>query len=111
MIFIPREALRQIMDAAEAAYPGECCGLLVGKARPTGELEVARAVPARNLGKAKDRFEVDPQVWVDLTRALRGSDKRVVASITPTPMRRHSPRRSISKPPGARSCSGSSSAC
>lgn len=78
MIFVTRAALRQIMDAAEAAYPGECCGLLVGKARDTGELEVARAVPSRNLGKSRDRFEVDPQVWVDLTRALRGSDKRVV---------------------------------
>jgi proteasome lid subunit RPN8/RPN11 len=78
MIFVPRAALRLIMDAAEAAYPGECCGLLVGKARLTGELEVARAVPSRNHGKGRDRFEIDPQLWVDLTRALRGSPNRVV---------------------------------
>jgi proteasome lid subunit RPN8/RPN11 len=78
MIFVPRTALRQIVDAAEAAYPAECCGLLVGHARPTGELEVVRAVASRNHGKGNDRFEIDPQVWVDLTRALRGSPNRVV---------------------------------
>src|SRR5690606_22864294 len=34
--------------------------------------------PSRNLGKARDRFEIDPQLWVDLTRAHRGGPMRVV---------------------------------
>lgn len=78
MIFVSRAALRTIADAAETAYPGECCGLLVGQPRATGEIQIERAVISKNRGKGNDRFEVDPQVWVDLTRALRGSPQRIV---------------------------------
>src|SRR5690606_28387897 len=78
MILIERTELRRIADAAEAAYPGECCGLLVGIQHRNGDIEVKRAVPSRNLGKARDRFEIDPQLWVDLTRAHRGGPMRVV---------------------------------
>ena len=78
MIFIARQALKRIVDEAEAAYPGECCGLLVGQSRPAGETEIARTVPSRNRGKQRDRFEIDPALWVDLTRALHGGPARVV---------------------------------
>jgi proteasome lid subunit RPN8/RPN11 len=78
MIVIGRDGLRQIADAAEAAYPGECCGLLVGVQHKNGVHEVKRVTPSRNLGKAPDRFEIDPQLWVDVTRAHRGGAMRVV---------------------------------
>ena len=78
MIVIGRAELRQIADAAEAAYPGECCGLLVGVQHNNGVHEVKRVTPSRNLGKAPDRFEIDPQLWVDVTRAHRGGLLRVV---------------------------------
>jgi proteasome lid subunit RPN8/RPN11 len=78
MIVIGRAELRQIADAAEAAYPGECCGLLVGVQHKNGVHEVKRVAPSRNLGKARDRFEIDPQLWVDVTRAHRGGAMRVV---------------------------------
>ncbi len=78
MIVIARQALKRIVDEAEVAYPGECCGLLVGQSRPAGETEITRAVASRNLGKERDRFEIDPALWVDLTRALRGGPARVV---------------------------------
>lgn len=78
MILIDRAQLRHIADLAEAAYPGECCGLLLGILRDDGDVDVARAVPSRNLGKSPGRFEIDPQLWVDLTRAHRGGALRVV---------------------------------
>lgn len=69
MIILSREHLRQIADAAEAAYPRECCGLLAGKPRPNGDIEVVRVHASANLGKRPDRFEIDPRLWVDLSRA------------------------------------------
>lgn len=78
MILIPRAQLKEIMDAAEQAYPNECCGLLIGHRRPAGEVDVVRVARSDNFGKARDRFEIDPRLWVDLTRALRGSAERVV---------------------------------
>ncbi|HEX2116804.1 MAG TPA: M67 family metallopeptidase, partial [Alphaproteobacteria bacterium] len=73
-----RSSARPIADAAEAAYPGECCGLLIGIQHKNGVQEVKRVAPSRNLGKARDRFEIDPQLWVDLTRAHRGGSTRIV---------------------------------
>lgn len=78
MILIGRNHLREISDAAEAAYPAECCGLLIGVLRPNGDVEVTRVAPSRNLGKAPNRFEIDPQLWVDATRAHPGRPTRVV---------------------------------
>ena len=78
MIVLGRDHLRQIADAAEAAYPGECCGLLVGRPRANGDVEVARVHPSANLGKSPERFEIDPRLWVDLSRALGKGPLRVV---------------------------------
>jgi proteasome lid subunit RPN8/RPN11 len=66
------------MDSAEAAFPAECCGLLVGERHDNGVIAIARAVASRNLGKEPDRFEIDPRLWVDLTRAKRGGPAGVV---------------------------------
>ncbi len=80
MILLSRDHLKEIADAAEAAYPAECCGLLVGRTRPNGDIEVARVVASRNLAGegAGDRFEVDPQVRIDLQRELEGRRERIV---------------------------------
>lgn len=76
MIVIGRDVLRQVVDAAEAAYPQEACGLLAGRQHPNGTVEILRAHPSANLGRAPDRFEIDPRLWVDLARALgKGSTK------------------------------------
>lgn len=78
MIVIGRDVLRQVIDAAEGAYPGECCGLLVGRPHPNGTVEITRAHASANLGKAPDRFEIDPRLWVDLARALGKGPAKVV---------------------------------
>jgi proteasome lid subunit RPN8/RPN11 len=78
MIILGREHLRRIADEAEAAYPRECCGLLAGRVRSNGDVEVVRVHPSANLGKQPDRFEIDPRLWVDLSRALGKGPTKVV---------------------------------
>lgn len=80
MIFLPPSELRKIEQAAENAYPAECCGLLVGHDGPGTDIVVTRAVESENLKAADrtDRFEVDPKVRFDLMRALEGTQERIV---------------------------------
>ena len=80
MIILTAAQLSEIESAAEAAYPAECCGLLVGQDDDDGTVRVSRIVASRNLraDDRNDRFEIDPQVQFDLMRALRGTDERIV---------------------------------
>ena len=84
MIVLDAQLLKRIEDAAEAAYPDECCGLLVGRGEapgpPGGALVVTRVEASPNVaaGGTRDQFEVDPQVRFDLMRALAGGDERIV---------------------------------
>ena len=72
MISIPQTFLKEIVDEAEAAYPKECCGLLVGRDNGAGALVITRVVISDNLaqGSGHDRFEVDPQVRFNVMREL-----------------------------------------
>jgi len=80
VIVLAPSHLRQITEAAEGAYPEECCGLLVGRSEPSGDRVVMRVVASPNVAKggARDRFEVDPQVRFDVQRALAGGPERIV---------------------------------
>lgn len=78
MIRLRADHLAQIRAAAERAYPEECCGLLVG--RRSGVIEVTRVVDSPNIrhDRARDRFEVDPRIRLEVERAVRGTSERVV---------------------------------
>ena len=79
MIHLTRDHLRQIADAAEAAYPKECCGLLVGRHGDGDALEVREIHPSANLAPCgHDRFEVDPKLILDLQRHLRDGPDQVI---------------------------------
>lgn len=80
MIVLSPTQLHKIEKAAEAAYPAECCGLLVGAVGDDGVTRVSRVVVSRNLvaDARKDRFEIDPQVHFDLMRELRGTAEQIV---------------------------------
>lgn len=79
MIRLTRDHLRQIADAAEAAYPKECCGLLVGRHGDGDGLEVREIHPSANLAPGgHDRFEVDPKLILDLQRHLRDGPDQVI---------------------------------
>ena len=80
MIALPPSLLKRIVDAAEAAYPEECCGLLVGRTDASGGRVVTRVEASPNVveGGTRDRFEVDPQLRFDLLRALEGGPERII---------------------------------
>jgi proteasome lid subunit RPN8/RPN11 len=78
MIALTAAQLAFLADAAEEAFPAECCGLLVGTGRRN--ITVTRLIPAPNLLAAEttDRFELDPRIRFEAERALRGSPERVI---------------------------------
>ena len=76
-IVIPAELLKQVEAEARAAFPRECCGLLVGE-RHGDTAEIFLAHPAANIAEADNRFEIDPQAQFTLLRALRGSSHEIV---------------------------------
>lgn len=69
-----------IVAIAERTYPEECCGLLVGRDEAHGRIVVTRIVESRNVrtDRARDRFEIDPQVRINIEIELRGGTERVV---------------------------------
>ena len=68
----------QVVGAANAAFPLECCGLIEGVA--TEEGWHAHAIhQAKNTASDPARhFPVDPQKHFELLRALRGSERRII---------------------------------
>lgn len=84
MIRMPTAMLEAIRHHAGAAYPRECCGLVIGRDAPArqaaaGAVVVTEAVACRNVAPAPERtFEVDPQARFDVERRLRGTPLRVV---------------------------------
>ncbi|MEO5337320.1 MAG: M67 family metallopeptidase [Magnetospirillum sp. WYHS-4] len=80
MIALPASVLAAIRAQAEAAYPEECCGLLVGSVEANGRVAVVRHVPSPNLAEGDRRrsFEVSPQVRFDLMRSLRATGEALV---------------------------------
>jgi proteasome lid subunit RPN8/RPN11 len=82
VIVIDPACLRDIVDAAEAAYPDEACGLLVGRAEKdagAAAVHVASVAASANLASAPGtRFEIDPALRLRLQRELRGGSTSVV---------------------------------
>lgn len=80
MIKLTQDQLSEIEGYAEAAYPSECCGLLVGIAENEENFVITRVISSRNLAAETrtDRFEVDPQVQFDMMRELRGGSEKIV---------------------------------
>ena len=50
----------ELLAAAQAALPGEACGLLLGR-REAGGVQWCAVHPARNLDSELDRFRVHPE--------------------------------------------------
>ncbi len=82
MIVIAARQLRQIVAAAEAAYPCEACGLLVGiDDRSVQEPAVVVQAVHESPNVADDpahRFEVDPALRFRLFRELTPTGPRLV---------------------------------
>jgi proteasome lid subunit RPN8/RPN11 len=62
MIEIANEAAQVMRAHAEACYPRECCGILLGT-EANGKRQAALAIACQNAyeGDQKDRFLIDPK--------------------------------------------------
>jgi len=70
VIAIARGLLLAIRRRAEAAYPEECCGLLLGTEQGKDRLSVSAAAASANLApERRRRFEVDPALYLRLLAA------------------------------------------
>jgi len=68
-LLIARPLVEAMLQAARAAAPEECCGLLIGQGR-----RVTRLVPAANVHEAPRRFfTIDPAVQFATLRELRAA--------------------------------------
>ncbi|HFB97784.1 MAG TPA: hypothetical protein ENJ62_01465, partial [Bryobacterales bacterium] len=72
MIRIEKQAWRKIAAHAEATYPNECCGALLGVSE-NGAKVVKEAVELENAyaGSQRDRYEVRPEDLLQADRAAR----------------------------------------
>ena len=79
-ILLSPAQLQAIERAAEAAYPEEACGLLVGRSVPDGVWQVSAVEASINVAEPPRtrRFEVDPKLRLRLERALRDSPDSIV---------------------------------
>jgi proteasome lid subunit RPN8/RPN11 len=64
---LSREHHQQLLEWAKAAYPRECCGLILGRANTVQATILSRNVAA----DPEQRFEIDPQVLVSAHRQAR----------------------------------------
>ncbi len=72
-------ALDSMKQAAEAGYPHEICGLLIGRLEDGMWLiEEARQVENLNQERASDRFQLDPAGYQKIDRKLRGSGREII---------------------------------
>lgn len=76
---INAESMRLMRDSAEAGYPMEICGLLIGNITDAGWV-VQQARPVRNLNtrRASDRFQLDPDAYQAIDRELRGTGREII---------------------------------
>jgi proteasome lid subunit RPN8/RPN11 len=72
MIHMPGALVARLRREAEAAYPGECCGFLAGRARSVKEVvQVIAAVNRRS--DDPHRYLIDGEEWRRVERELAGA--------------------------------------
>jgi proteasome lid subunit RPN8/RPN11 len=89
-LVLPPRLHAQLENAARAAFPRECCGLVEGSI--SGSIANAAALhPTRNLSAEADRFEIDPAVHFNLLRRLREAQQQIIGCYHSHPNGRSEP--------------------
>ena len=80
IIQIPSAIVSAMMQAAEVAYPNECCGLLIGQNIQDNSFIISETASSPNIARGDHRnsFEVDPQVRFNVLHKLSGGKKRII---------------------------------
>jgi proteasome lid subunit RPN8/RPN11 len=77
---IPRALYDQLRRHGEAAYPFECCGVLVGEFDNTGGKQVRAAIPCDNTrtDSPRNRYDISPTELVRIQRRAMMSGDDIV---------------------------------
>jgi proteasome lid subunit RPN8/RPN11 len=78
VIRLEPDAASAIARAAEAAYPNEACGILIGCIGEDGWLVIQAVAGANVHPEPRHRFEVDPRLVFDWMRRLRGGPHALI---------------------------------
>jgi len=77
--FIRQSCLDALKHVAEAGFPHEICGLLVGTLNSKGWfVDSIRPVANLNTDRAADRFQLDPAGYQSIDRELRNSKHEII---------------------------------
>lgn len=99
MIVVAAAALRTIVSAAEAHYPDESCGLLIGRRESDGPADgrivVSEVREGANVAPEprRERFEIDPRLRLQTMRALADGPETIVGHYHSHPDRPARPSR------------------
>ena len=78
-LHIQPECLNEMRSAAEAGYPNEVCGLLIGNINGSNwQIREIRPVDNINRERAADRFQLDPEAYRQIDSELRRSPLDIV---------------------------------
>jgi len=76
---ITQSCIDLIHREAEAGFPLEVCGLLIGITDNEGwQVSDMRPVANLNTDRAADRFQLDPAAYQSIDRELRGSGNEII---------------------------------
>jgi proteasome lid subunit RPN8/RPN11 len=78
-VYLPVPVRAQLESWAEAGYPLETCGVLVGR-QTEGQIHVSRAVPARNVNSERthDRYELAAEDFLAADLAAQAEGLEIV---------------------------------
>lgn len=78
-VALPPEQVEQMQRHAQATYPQECCGFLVGTTEGVART-IRRTIPASNQVAAEKerRYIIPPAEFIAMERALEGTEEEVV---------------------------------
>lgn len=76
-IHLDAALVRAIEEAARAAAPRECCGLIEGTIAD-GDYHATALHPSPNLASRDDRFEIAPDVHFAALKAARANNARII---------------------------------
>ena len=76
-VALPESLRADILAAASAAHPGECCGLLEG-VRDGGTWRVTALHAARNLSDDLQRFQIDPTDHIAAQKTARANGRALI---------------------------------
>ena len=75
VIYINKTTYQKMLADAKAAYPNECCGVLLGKDK---KVATARLMENINKDRANDRYEVNPKELLKIEKEASAGRLEVI---------------------------------